>query len=203
MFAQTVDDPVDRHIAPLVDAINRSREAATYSSCSGHMKDSGFPYVGFKSKGWKFVGKIRKTITQINEVTRGQPLLEIRSFGDDEILDAVIRFRMYPWLWAPRVNLAPLAAQLVFPPPRLVRLWWNEIAELARMIEEDEAPGEFATNFFASQRSSDRGFPWWGEMGVSIGAARHRAKVPPRESAPKRKPAAAAWRSTAHTASDS
>ena len=171
MFAQTVDAPVDRHIAPLVDAINRTGQARTYSSCSGHFKDSGFPHVGFKTQGWEFVGKVRRMISQLNEVTRGQTLIEIRSFSDDGVVEAVIRFRMYPWLWAPNINLAPLAAQLVFPPPRLVRLWWAEIAEFARMIDRDDQPGDAYAGYVArQQRTRRRGFPWWGKRSLSISA---------------------------------
>jgi len=121
MYAQTVKEPVDRHVAPLVDAINRTGRASTYSSCSGHLRQSGFPYVSFRTQGWGFVGEIRRMITELNDVTCGQTLLQIAHFDEHAVISAVIRLRMYPWLWAPDVNLAPLAAQLVFPPPRLVR----------------------------------------------------------------------------------
>ncbi len=168
MFAETVNAPVDHHIAPLVDAINRTGQATTYSSCSGHMRSSGSPFVSFKTNGWDFVGKLRRVITDLNEVTRGQTLLELGPFDSEGLVTAVVRFRMYPWLWAPEINLAPLAAQLVFPPPQLVRLWWAEIAELSRMIAHDAVVGETAIEFFADQQRSRRGYPRWGDSGVVV-----------------------------------
>jgi hypothetical protein len=169
MYAQTVEEHVDRHVAPLVDAINRSGRAATYSSCSGHMKDSGFPFVAFRTEGWEFVGSIRRMITEVNHVTRGQTLLEIAPFSPEGLVSAVVRFRMYPWLWASEgINLAPLAVQLVVPPPRLVRLWWAEIAEVGRMIEMHDQPGAAFGAYFLNQQWSGRGFPWWGARSLSI-----------------------------------
>lgn len=170
MYAETVEAPVDRHIAPLVDAINRTGEAMTYSSCSGHLRDSGFPFVAFMTDGWEFVGRMRHVITEMNEVTRGQTLLELGPFGEQGRVRAVIRFRMYPWLWAGRVNLAPLAAQIVFPPRRLVRLWWAEIEAMAGLVATG-AIAEEAADHFASQQASGRGYPAWGDRGVVLGPA--------------------------------
>lgn len=136
MYATTVDAPVDRHVAPLVDAINRSpSRVETLFSCSGHRRRPAFPYVSFECCGLSFVRFALACATSLNAVTGGSTYVQLNQI-DGTRISAVIRLISYPSGRAP---------EWTSPPDRLVELWWAELRALGLMFERQRAdvPGEF------------------------------------------------------------
>lgn len=135
MFAKTVQQPVDRHVASLVDAINRiGTRVHTFASCSGHLAKSGIPYVAITGTDWSFVRLLLTSTSRVNDVTGGRTRLELVDFRRSEYR-AALRLTVYPWL---QLSDSEWTAAFIdgtgAPPRRLVKLWWDELDELARMI---------------------------------------------------------------------
>lgn len=126
MYAKTVDEPVDRHVAPLVDAINRSSFAAfTRFSCSGHKGRLDMPYISFECRGFAFPGFVLRCLTALNASTYGSAYVELGEQMGSRIRGVI---RLLPYAWA-------RTAYDEIQPPRVVELWWSELDALARMVE--------------------------------------------------------------------
>lgn len=158
---------IDPKARRLVSAINESRfEVQTVGCCSGHYHKPSTPYVGLRSEGWDFLSYLLTVTTALNEITGGQTSLVLRSQHGSKVA-AIIRFKIYPWLWT-GVDLYPILAERVTPPRRLVRLWWRELDELAATIEENRiAPSDEFGRLFQAERSSSgygrRRYPSWAK----------------------------------------
>ncbi len=150
MFAKTVNKAVDRHAADLVDAINGSaRNVRTYACCSGHIVKPGVPYVAFSGTDWGFVRSLLVQVTSVNAATGGSTRLELFE-SHRRTFRGAMRLTIYPWieLYEDEWKRA-FVKHTAPPPPRLVRLWWSELSELARMIDKSEATpsAEFSLHF--------------------------------------------------------
>lgn len=141
MYAATVEEPVDRHIARLVDAINRSSYGVrSTGSCSGHTRDSMWPYLAFRARGWKFVKFVLHGVTALNAVTGGSTHIDLYAAKGRE-LTGVIHLHPYLQSWRPR--------RWKNPPLWLVHLWWVELDALAEMVERAtvQPPSRVADSF--------------------------------------------------------
>ena len=160
MFAKTVQGPVDRHIAGLVDAINSGRSRVrTFACCSGHMVKPGVPYVAFAGTDWPFIRSLLTIVTKVNAVTRGSTRLELFEVEGRQFRGA-LRLTVYPWIELSEDEwISAFVDHTASPPRRLVRLWWDELTELARMVgTQDPTPCDgFELRFERAQvRFGDR-----------------------------------------------
>lgn len=157
MFAKTVAAHVDRHAAPLVDAINSGdTDFRTLSCCSGHVSKAGIPYVAIVGSDWRFVEKLLAQISAVNRATGGRTTLSLTEFSDGHIVGA-IRFVIYPWFEVEEHRLMHMYEHTGPPPRRLVHLWWEEINELARLVRESHAePSRTLSSRFARASSQFR-----------------------------------------------
>lgn len=149
MFAKTVTQAVDRHAAALVDAINNTdTDVRTFACCSGHMKKPGVPYVAFRGTDWEFIKTLMERITAVNNATLGQTRLVLSEFSDGHFVGS-IRFVIYPWLDSSDDEWTQIVENTGPPPRRLVRLWWDELDEIARVVRESltEPSPTFLTRF--------------------------------------------------------
>jgi hypothetical protein len=130
LYADTVSEPVDKHVARLVDAINRSRfHATTLFSCSGHVGKDSFPYVAFECRGFSFVRFALRCVSSVNAVTGGGTQLRLMKSRGGGVYGA-IGFVSYP---------SRYDTDWAAPPAHLVHLWWAELDELAGMVETGRA----------------------------------------------------------------
>jgi hypothetical protein len=130
LYAKTVSQPVDKHVARLVDAINTSAfSAKTRYSCSGHPGKESFPYVSFECRGFAFVKFLLACVSRTNAITGGATQLRLTKITGNRVR-GVIGFVSYPSRFG---NGWPA------PPAHLIRLWWAELDELARMVESGRA----------------------------------------------------------------
>jgi len=144
LYAKTVSQPVDKHVARLVDAINASTFAAkTLYSCSGHPGKDSFPYVSFECRGFAFVKFFLRCLSCTNAITGGRTHLQLIKVEGTRV-QGVIGFMSYPGRYS-------LDWQI--PPAYLVRLWWIELDELGRMVESRSAEaGEAFRDAVAKRR---------------------------------------------------
>ncbi len=130
LYAKTVSQSVDKHVARLVDAINGSTfSAKTLYSCSGHPGKASFPYVAFECRGFAFVKFTLRCLSRVNAITGGATQLRLTKISGDRLF-GVIGFVSYP---------SRYGTDWPTPPAHLVQLWWAEIDELARMVERGRA----------------------------------------------------------------
>ena len=130
MYAKTVSQPVDKHVARLVDAINASKfSAKTLYSCSGHPGKDSFPYVSFECRGFAFAKFVLQCLSRTNQITGGRTHLQLIKVEGMRV-QGVIGFMSYP---------SRYGLDWSVPPAYLVHLWWLELDELARMIENGSA----------------------------------------------------------------
>lgn len=156
--ARTVDEWVDRAIAPLVDAVNGSGLGIrTKFSCSGHATRPDWPYLLFEADNASWIEFIESCVLNVNSVTRGQSRVELGLRPHA----GVLRLPVYPGIWS-GLNSWPITSHLVNPPRRLVELWWIELAELARMIRKHDAqPSRHFERAFADKLLAPSRRPWW------------------------------------------
>lgn len=130
LYAKTVSQPVDRHVARLVDAINTSTfSVKTLYSCSGHPAKDSFPYVSFECRGFAFVKFFLRCLSRINAITGGRTHLQLIKVEGTRV-EGVIGFMSYPGRYS---------LDWQTPPAYLVHLWWIELDELGRMVESGRA----------------------------------------------------------------
>lgn len=132
-------DTADRHAAALVDAINDAKtDVHTFACCSGHLTKPGVPYIAFRGTDWEFVKTLLARITTVNNATSGQTRLVLSEFTEGRF-DGSIRFVIYPWLDLADDEWTRMLEGSGPPPRRLVRLWWEELDELARLLRESHS----------------------------------------------------------------
>jgi hypothetical protein len=130
LYAKTVSEPVDKHVARFVDAINRSRfHATTLFSCSGHVGKDSFPYVAFACRGFSFVLFMLQCVSRVNVITGGGTQLRLMKLRGGRVYGA-IGFVSYP---------SRYGTDWAAPPAHLVHLWWAELDELGSMLETERA----------------------------------------------------------------
>lgn len=138
MFARTVTQRVDRNAAALVDAINDAdTDVRTFACCSAHMTKPGVPYIAFRGTDWAFIKTMLLRITGVKSVTLGQTRLVLSELSDGRFVGS-IRFVIYPWFDLSDDEWTRMVESGGPTPRRLVRLWWDELDELARIVRKAE-----------------------------------------------------------------